>query len=84
MGIPIETMESDVFGQLAEQVWFGRGDYDDKTKDLVRKRLFADVYTGQVIGKTVVFRVTHDGEVGSTIDAQPRHKETRDPLAYGV
>jgi hypothetical protein len=84
MGFAIETMEADVFGQIAEQVYFGRVEYDEETQARVRERFDKEIAAGEVIGRSVVFRSVHDGEVGRTIDIQPRRQVTRDPLEYGV
>ncbi len=80
MSIPIETLQNDVFGQIAQQIVEGRGGYDQDVAERVYKRIFE---VGEVVGRTATIRVRPDG-VGNSEIVTVYHHTIRDPIAFGV
>jgi hypothetical protein len=77
------------FGQIAEQVIEGRGTYDEQTQRDVWVRASQ---MAEVVGRTKVFNIVRDGEVGVQVYERPvtdddrvvRPRHVIDPIAFGV
>lgn len=84
--IDVKGMDREPFGQIAEQVFFDRVDppYSDAVNAAVMERLHQEVLIAPVVGRTSIFKLIHDGEVGPSLGAIPRMREPQDPLTQGV
>jgi hypothetical protein len=80
MSITVETIPREVFGQIAQPVFEGRGSYDDQTRERVMERIYQE---GEVIGRTAILKVIEDGVGGKQIVSRPK-PEVHDPIPQGI
>lgn len=77
----VDVMDPAAFGQMTEQIMFGRGNYGPDIVEAMQRRLA----TGETaVGRVSITGFVHDGEVGAQIAVIPLHTQTLDVLAQGI